>query len=104
MDSDNVSDMASPHPILRVDPNGFAVADTTWLTKAPLAGIISCMDFSPDDPNMMAAGSYSSVAAVYDVASGSPALILSGHRGGLTQVCPISAAPFAVYVALALVP
>ncbi|KAL3137114.1 hypothetical protein ABBQ32_006692 [Trebouxia sp. C0010 RCD-2024] len=48
-------------------------------------GIISCMDFSPDDPNMMAAGSYSSVAAVYDVASGSAAFILSGHTGGLTQ-------------------
>ena len=50
-------------------------------------GIISCMDFSPDDPNMVAAGSYSSIAAVYDIASGSAAFILSGHKGGLTQVC-----------------
>lgn len=57
--------------------------------QATLAGIISCMDFSPDDSNMMAAGSYSSVAAVYDMASGSPALVLSGHKGGLTQVCPV---------------
>ena len=71
-----------------------------WLMQAMLAGIISCMDFSPDDPNMMAAGSYSSVAAVYDVASGSPALVLSGHKGGLTQVCSISAAPVAVYTVL----
>lgn len=74
------------------------------LMQAMLAGIISCMDFSPDDPNMMAAGSYSSVAAVYDVASGSPALVLSGHKGGLTQVCSNSAAPVAVYVVLAVVP
>ncbi|DBB13553.1 TPA: hypothetical protein ACH3X3_000587 [Trebouxia sp. C0006] len=49
-------------------------------------GIISCLDFSPDDPNLMAAGSYSSVAAVYDATSGSAAFILSGHKGGLTQV------------------
>lgn len=49
-------------------------------------GIISCLDFSPDDPNLVAAGSYSSVAAVYDAASGSAAYILSGHKGGLTQV------------------
>ena len=60
---------------------------------ATLAGIISCMDFSPDDPNMMAAGSYSSVAAVYDVASGTAAFILSGHKGGLTQVCSVSEDP-----------
>lgn len=37
----------------------------------------------------MAAGSYSSVAAVYDAASGSAAFILSGHKGGLTQVSPL---------------
>ena len=51
-------------------------------------GIISCLDFSPDDSNLVATGSYSSVAAVYDAASGSPAYILSGHKGGLTQVLP----------------
>jgi len=37
----------------------------------------------------VAAGSYSSVAAVYDAASGSAAFILSGHKGGLTQVPPL---------------
>lgn len=57
----------------------------TWPCVDP--GMISCIDFNPDDPNMMAAGSYSSVAAVYDVASGSAAFILSGHKGGITQVC-----------------
>ena len=64
--------------------------------QGTLAGIISCMDFSPDDPNMTAAGSYSSVAAVYDLASGSAALILSGHKGGLTQVCSVSVKHVAV--------
>lgn len=71
-----------------------------WLMQGTLAGIISCMDFSPDDPNMMAAGSYSSVAAVYDVASGSAALVLSGHKGGLTQVCSLSAKPLAMDILL----
>lgn len=49
-------------------------------------GIISCFDFSPQDPTLLAAGSYSSVAAVYDTTSGSAAFILSGHAGGITQV------------------
>lgn len=49
-------------------------------------GMISCFDFSPDDSNLVAAGSYSSIAAVYDVTSGTPAYILSGHKGGITQV------------------
>ena len=61
------------------------------------------MDFSPDDPNMMAAGSYSSVAAVYDLASGSAALVLSGHKGGLTQVCSVSAKPVAVDTILTVI-
>ena len=51
-----------------------------------LAGIVSCLDFSPNDPNTLAAGSYSSSAAVYDVATGTAAFILSGHKGGVTQV------------------
>ena len=58
-----------------------------WLSRSALsAGIVSCLDFNPNDPNMLAAGSYSSSAAVYDVATGTAAYILSGHKGGITQV------------------
>lgn len=51
-----------------------------------LAGIVSCLEFSPDDSNTLAAGSYAGSAAVYDAASGTAAYILSGHKGGITQV------------------
>ena len=67
------------------------------------AGMISCFDFSPDDSNMVAAGSYSSIAAVYDVTSGTPAYILSGHKGGITQVrkyCSVMSAMLASFIAL----
>lgn len=66
-----------------------SLAERTKLATEGLhvsTGIISCLDFSPEDPNLVAAGSYSSIAAVYDAASGSAAYILSGHKGGLTQV------------------
>ncbi len=50
------------------------------------AGIISCIAFSPAG-DLMAAGAYSGIAAVYDPRSLEMLLSLSGHAGGITQVC-----------------
>lgn len=51
------------------------------------AGIISCMDFNPDRSNLMAAGSYSGEAALYDSSSQELLFLLQGQKGGLTEVC-----------------
>ena len=49
------------------------------------AGIISCIAFSPAG-DLMAAGAYSGIAALYDPRSLEMLLTLSGHTGGITQV------------------
>ncbi|KAK9842676.1 hypothetical protein WJX74_000538 [Apatococcus lobatus] len=48
-------------------------------------GIISCISFSPSG-DLMAAGAYSGVAALYDPRSLEMLMTLSGHSGGITQV------------------
>ena len=50
------------------------------------AGIISCLAFNPRQPGMLASGSYSSVAAIWDTASAQLLCLLQGHTGGITQV------------------
>lgn len=50
-------------------------------------GIISCLAFSPDTEGLLAAGSYSGVAALYDGRTLAPAAVMSGgHSTGITQV------------------
>lgn len=52
------------------------------------AGIVSCLDFNPDRSGMMAAGSYSGQAAMYDSRTGELLYLLQGQKGGITQVQP----------------
>ena len=49
-------------------------------------GIISCLAYSPDANGVLAAGSYSGVAAIYDTHMRSATCTLAGHNGGITQV------------------
>ena len=44
------------------------------------------MDFNPDRTGLMAAGSYSGEAALYDNNSQELLFLLQGQKGGLTQV------------------
>ena len=50
------------------------------------AGIVSCMAFNPDKSGLMAAGSYSGQAGLYDSKSLELLFLLHGQKGGLTQV------------------
>ena len=52
-------------------------------------GIISCLAPSPDRSGLLAAGSYSGVAALFDEATGELLFLLAGHSGGVTQVRPL---------------
>ena len=56
------------------------------------AGIISCLAYSPLGDGLLAAGAYSGTAALYDTRTLGATCILSGHTGGITQVCPHTAA------------
>ncbi|GAX77396.1 hypothetical protein CEUSTIGMA_g4842.t1 [Chlamydomonas eustigma] len=61
---------------------------TTFTKKRQenLPGMISCMAFSPGSGEMLAAGSYSGSIALYDTRTWEMLYVLSGHKGGLTQV------------------
>jgi len=48
-------------------------------------GIISSISFAPDNSGLMAVGSYSGVAALYDSRTQEQLFILEGHRGGITH-------------------
>ena len=61
-------------------------ADTKTMGAAP--GIISCLAPSPDRSGLLAAGSYSGAAALFDEATGELLFLLAGHSGGVTQVPP----------------
>jgi len=50
------------------------------------AGIISCLAYSPVSSGVLAAGSYSGIAAMYDTHMRSATCTLAGHTGGITQV------------------
>lgn len=54
------------------------------LTTSP-AGIVSCIAFSPAG-DLFAAGTYTGALGVYDARTYELLLILTGNRGGLTQV------------------
>lgn len=50
-------------------------------------GIISCLAFaSPSSPDIMAAGSYSNAAALYDLRTKEQLAVLEGHSGGVTHL------------------
>lgn len=49
-------------------------------------GIISCISFDPGNSGLMAAGSYSGVAALYDCRTKEQLCLLEGHVGGVTHV------------------
>jgi WD40 repeat protein len=51
-----------------------------------LAGIISCLAFNAPACDLLAAGSYSGDAAVFDARTLAQELLLQGHTGGVTQV------------------
>lgn len=53
------------------------------------SGLVSCIDFTPpvSGPTaLVAAGSYSGSAALFDPLTGEMAFVLEGHTGGITQV------------------
>ena len=52
-------------------------------------GIISCLAPSPDRSGLLAAGSYSGAAALFDEATGELLFLLAGHSGGVTQARPL---------------
>ncbi|KAL4220043.1 Telomerase Cajal body protein 1 [Mactra antiquata] len=49
-------------------------------------GIISCIDHSPTEPGLYAAGSYSRSIALYNEPDGSMICMYEGQQGGVTQV------------------
>jgi len=54
-----------------------------------LSGLVSCIDFTPPVTGptaLVAAGSYSGSAALFDPLTGEIAFVLEGHTGGITQV------------------
>ncbi|KAK9831400.1 hypothetical protein WJX81_001243 [Elliptochloris bilobata] len=51
-----------------------------------LSGIVSCLAPNPDRSGLLAAGSYSGAAALFDENSGELLFLLAGHVGGVTQV------------------
>ena len=51
------------------------------------AGIISSLAFNPDRSGLMAAGSYSGQAGLFDDRTSELLSVLQGQRGGITQVC-----------------
>ena len=50
------------------------------------AGIVSCIAFNPDRSGLIAAGSYSGQAGLYDASTHELLFLLQGQKGGLTQV------------------
>ncbi len=48
-------------------------------------GIVSCLAPSPDRSGLLAAGSYSGAAALFDEGAGELLFVLAGHVGGVTQ-------------------
>lgn len=53
------------------------------------SGLVSCIDFTPPvcgPTALVAAGSYSGSAALFDPLTGEMAFVLEGHTGGITQV------------------
>lgn len=55
-------------------------------TSMHAVGIVSCMAFNPDRTGVMAAGSYSGQAALYDSRTRELLFLLEGQRRGLTKV------------------
>lgn len=54
--------------------------------KLSLKGLISCIDFNPQNSKMVACGSYSRDIGLFEAETMEPTTILSGHKGGITQV------------------
>lgn len=53
--------------------------------EGSIPGIISALAFSPSG-DLLAAGSYAGVIGLFDGATLEQQLLLSGHKGGVTQV------------------
>lgn len=51
-----------------------------------LAGIISCLAFSPNSEGLLAAGSYNRTTALYSEHNAELLFVLHGQEGGVTQV------------------
>lgn len=51
-----------------------------------LPGMVSCLAFTPSDPGLFAAGSYSGLVGVYHLGGHDLVCVLHGHQGGVTQV------------------
>lgn len=49
------------------------------------------MSFNPDRSGLMAAGSFSGQAALYDSTTSELLFLLEGQKGGLTQARPVFA-------------
>eukprot|EP00058_Branchiostoma_floridae_P007867 XP_002593355.1 hypothetical protein BRAFLDRAFT_277111 [Branchiostoma floridae] len=58
----------------------------TYANKAGQGGIISCIDVSPENPDIYACGSYSKSVGVYTEPKGKLLFLLQGQQGGVTQV------------------
>ncbi|WIA17918.1 hypothetical protein OEZ85_009412 [Tetradesmus obliquus] len=54
--------------------------------EGSMAGIISCLCFSPVSNDLLAAGSYSRCIGLFDGRTYEQLLLLEGHKGGVTQV------------------
>ena len=50
------------------------------------AGLVSCLAFTPEHGGLAAAGAYSGCAALFDEGTQEMLFVLSGHKGGITQV------------------
>ena len=51
-----------------------------------MAGIISCLAFSPGSEGLLAAGSYNKTTALYSEHNAELLFVLHGQEGGVTQV------------------
>lgn len=56
------------------------------MPKLSLKGIISCLEVNPQNPNLIACGSYSRSIGIFQTETFEPIQILQGHQGGVTQV------------------
>ncbi|GBF88681.1 hypothetical protein Rsub_01580 [Raphidocelis subcapitata] len=54
--------------------------------EGSLPGIVSCLAFNPPCCDLLAAGSYSGGAALFDARTDEQLLLMRGHSGGVTQV------------------